>query len=164
MTALKATPTEYKGVRYRSKSEAMFARHLELCNQAMLDSADHLSQFACGFIYEDPYFSIDGHAHDFHVWQTRYSVSDGMTIQSALFEYKPSKPTIAYCNKFFANVASLRSRGKSIRVARIFYGSIYSRADEIGVVYEDMTFSESDWMAKHREAIQSTRFDLEQSA
>lgn len=57
-----ATPTEYKGVRYRSKSEAMFARWLDL-TRGWITKQSHSNRGATGsghgWIYEPDWMDVD---------------------------------------------------------------------------------------------------------
>ena len=77
-TQLKARPTEYKGVRFRSKSEAVFARCLDL------------SPRCGGWTYEP-----EGYRHpwDFCI---QMPCSCCHCNRQAVIEYKPSAPTETY--------------------------------------------------------------------
>jgi hypothetical protein len=76
-------PTEYAGVRFRSKSEAVFARCLDL--------AGHKWQYEPGL--------IAGHQWDFLI-DRKYSHgrfhSEKSRDRFVFIEYKPSEPTMAY--------------------------------------------------------------------
>ena len=79
MKTLEATPTEYKGIRFRSKSEAIFARALDL-------TPDLLWEY-------EPVETESGWKPDFRV--DDYFGPDH-TVLSSLVEYKPSRPTDTY--------------------------------------------------------------------
>ena len=115
--SIAAVPTEYNGIRFRSKSEAVLARMLDLSNHG-------------GFVYEPP-----GHIHawDFEVvtpncpWCGR---------RGLLIEYKPTEPTLAYVQNLIDKVrpAVERSKFKSFHSFLIWgnpwqprsYGSCYT--------------------------------------
>lgn len=82
--SLEARPTEYAGVVFRSKSEAVLARALDLHPE-------------CGgnWVYEPEMFKTsDGWKPDFYF---RLGTSDG--IWSGIIEYKPSAPTETYVKR-----------------------------------------------------------------
>lgn len=82
-TKMKPIPTEYAGVRFRSKSEAVFARCLDLAGW--------------NWTYEPSGTShLCEHAWDFAVWQRGK--------QSSYIEYKPSEPTRTYVDNLHAAV------------------------------------------------------------
>ena len=74
----KPTPTEYKGVRFRSKSEAVFARCLDLA----------------GWDWDYEPKNASGHRWDFLV--DRKTEPGSGRERFVFIEYKPSQPTIAY--------------------------------------------------------------------
>ncbi len=114
----KARPTEYRGVRYRSKSEAMFARYLDLLiernyTRTTVSSSpwNHPSAtgLSGGFIYEPRWQSDDGWTPDFIKWDVGIGrVPDGGAtpyfeipiLQYDLIEYKPNRPTDTYVEEF----------------------------------------------------------------
>ena len=117
MSNLKAIPTEYKGIRFRSKSEAIFARAMDLAGIEAWE-------------YEPATF--DGYTPDFLVSAKvpAMILDDGHDlILSWLIEYKPSTPSSAYIEKF----KSVRFP-ESIDHAFIFYGSPYSDNGSFGVI------------------------------
>jgi hypothetical protein len=77
---LKPTPTEYDGVKYRSKSEAIFAFHLDKANW--------------NFTYEGE------EASEIHPWDFclhgRFIPEHGYTREVKMIEYKPTCPTDTY--------------------------------------------------------------------
>lgn len=96
MTQLKATPTEYRGICFRSKSEAVFARCLDLAGW--------------GFWEYEPDCGVGGHTWDFCISgpgtgsrKDRYGNYHFSTIY---IEYKPSQPTETYCDNLTEAVRS----------------------------------------------------------
>jgi hypothetical protein len=83
---LKARPTEYKGVVYRSRSEAMFARWLEL---------DVAERELDGFCYEPQDFEVGGWVPDFMCWRVQKR-NNKLSIDPVFIEYKPEIPTGTY--------------------------------------------------------------------
>jgi hypothetical protein len=76
--SIKATKTEYNGIVFRSKSEAIFAR--------MLD------QLGYRWEYEPEYFQVGSYTPDFWVCAP---------LMCCVVEYKPAEPTQAYKDKLF---------------------------------------------------------------
>lgn len=172
---LEAVPTEYKGVVYRSKCEAMFARWIEL-EMIGVRNYDH-------FEYEPKYLEVEGWVPDFCVLQflkKHLSFSDDYPdffprVDFQLIEYKPSKPTKSYLKQFGHRCETLMEslvlqHGSSMRYRldfSLYYGSLWTeKSDVITVVQmtEDKWFfneEEFDWLALHADAIRKTRFDLE---
>lgn len=74
----KAIPTEYRGVRFRSKSEAVFARVLDLCGHEW------------EYEPEQPKCLYSGGARSNHRWDFYLPLID------YYLEYKPKKPTATY--------------------------------------------------------------------
>jgi hypothetical protein len=161
--ALKARPTEYKGVRYRSKCEAMFARWLDL--ECKCDQYD-------GFSYEP---NICGWIPDFIAWKTTFIRKTTIPeISYSIIEYKPSIPTDTYLDEFvercrFAK-GFLESEGpfSSSIDFKLFFGSVFP-GGQCGVVQVEQDFSgwyteDYDWLNLHRGSILSTRFDLRHGA
>lgn len=91
---MSARPTEYRGIVFKSKSEAVFARCLDL------------SPLVDDWIYEPKGFA---HAWDFGVQLTRYMYYWDEPWPrdigwSALIEYKPTEPTMTYVNNLIEKV------------------------------------------------------------
>lgn len=76
---MKAIPTEYKGTVFRSKSEAIFARAVDMCRC-----------FSATWQYE-PDFLVPGYTPDFKI--------TFFNTVSIFLEYKPTKPTKTYVNR-----------------------------------------------------------------
>jgi hypothetical protein len=191
MNAMEATPTEYKGIKYRSKCEAMFAMHLELeleegasIQQAI--SREHgkrITHGSGGFEYE-PQTLIEGWNPDFLVWETfpasGWTASSFFhqvpTLDMRFIEYKPSIPTRSYIEKFakgysrWQKIASNESLEHFHRTrASIYYGSPYTknRASGVGKIdicpNDDYCDDHEDWGVNTFEQIFAYRFDLVQS-
>lgn len=89
---IEAIPTEYKGIRFRSKSEAMFAFAL--------------SRTTLTWIYESEYFvTSDNWTPDFHLsWKGKDR------IWTAALEYKPHPVTDTYRGVLSGRFEELQSR------------------------------------------------------
>lgn len=89
--AIAPTPTEYKGIRFRSKSEAVFARFLDLV--VTLSTKVTNSDILTDFWYEPDNASLEfvgaplTHSWDFILPLTDFNF---------LVEYKPQRPTETY--------------------------------------------------------------------
>jgi len=184
---LKARKTEYKGIVYRSKCEAMFARYLELwieemrsyCNELIEKGEEDLRLYAfCGFEYEPQYFSVDGWTPDFVVYQLNpRGISDYPDLRddvpklvAHIIEYKPSVPTSEYIREWLAKCDYLfylqRDRYPDLRFFyEIYFGSVFSdfrgiiKAERGGAEFTD-TLDGRDWLKGFEDEIRSTRFDL----
>lgn len=95
---IEARPTEYRGVRMRSKSEAIFARALELD----------------GWIweYEPPGYDVNGWVPDFRIvrWLQKGAETGTPIVLSALIEYKPMPVTSSYREELRERFDNLRNR------------------------------------------------------
>ena len=174
MAGMTARKTEYKGVVYRSKSEAMFSRWIEL----------DLTGLDCewGFEYE-PALWVDSWQPDFLVWWVM-PPEPVPVLNYRLIEYKPSLPTETCIDEFEERCSRLlkmfdnRFRHDFSRncECRLYYGSVWTQ--ERGVIQIDSDFgprddfsvrrsrsprSEDDWLADYEHAVKQTRFDLQQS-
>jgi len=188
MPKFKATPTEYKGIVYRSKSEAMFARYLEL----RLDEDTYTSRqpttpwfrentwmSGCGgCCYEPQCLMVDGWTPVFLVFSVcsvgkfredflRENGNTGFpVVDYEIIEYKPSRPTATYAKAFDARIKkifekSIDRMAEYFASAKIYFGSPFTR--DRGV-YTDGCFCDGDgddWLANYEESILETRFDLE---
>lgn len=88
-TTKSARPTEYKGVVYRSKSEAMYA--------ASIHSRGHK------WIYEPRFLDLDGWRPDFAI-----PVHNGNEFGFEVIEYKPYRPTETYLTELAKRFFRLR--------------------------------------------------------
>jgi len=108
---MKPTPTDYSGTRFRSKSEAIIARAMDLAE--------------IEWIYEPDKF--DGYTPDFAV---DLSVPGWSSLSlSYLIEYKPSRPTDAYMENIGKKVITDPYDGFFV-----LYGSQYNREDGFGII------------------------------
>lgn len=169
MTKFESSPTEYRGVTYRSKCEAMFARYLVLRS----DDEPQPTCKASGFEYEPDGFEVNGWNLDFLAWRVGVSTNDVSkckipTIYYEWIEYKPSFPTKSYCKKLAANFISLASKleyydGLVIRSGFcLYYGSVFT--EDRGVLHFEsgcVLNDEHDWLEFYEDDVRSTRFDLE---
>lgn len=183
---LEARPTEYKGIRYRSKSEAMFARYLEL--EAELSALDCsvsgpfyeqrcFGNGASGFVYEPEGLEVDGWKPDFLEWRVcggKLHQSQIPHLSYRMIEYKPSKPTKTYADEFAMRTAAILERFDNLGLwefsrrcdAAIYYGSVFN--NDRGTVMVDSLCVEwitesqgGDWLANFEDEVKTTRFDLD---
>lgn len=88
---IKAIPTDYLGIGFRSKSEAMFANVLE---------ANNLS-----WVYEPKGVFCDDYTPDFLSVECR-----GNILSADVFEYKPRTPTRAYLERLASKFPGIRRK------------------------------------------------------
>ena len=85
------TPTEYRGVKFKSKSEALFARCLDLANNDVVKIA---------WSYEPPFLKQpDGYIPDFEIWfifNAREFYKTSPIGVRVVAEYKPAGVTDSY--------------------------------------------------------------------
>lgn len=171
---MKARPTEYKGIRFRSKSEAVFARYLDL-----LIETRFFENTLASFEYE-PETCVEGWHPDFLTWRVMRPMGSKYGFRRTIpdlfmtfIEYKPSRPTQTYIREW-AECAAKWSKLATEKQSPfkptffIYYGSVYSSADR-GVVYVDSiggTFNDNqdDWIVDFEDELKSYRFDLQQQA
>lgn len=173
---MKARPTEYKGIRFRSKSEAVFARYLDLC----IEGYGGLGGALASFDYE-PETLIDGWNPDFLTWRVRRPMGGKCEFRRTVpflfmtfIEYKPSRPTKTYIAEWAEHVAAwstmssiLESDALALTTTfYIFYGSVFSSAERgVVKVESDGKFvddTHDDWLVDFEEELLAYRFDLEQ--
>lgn len=95
MAITKPRPTEYKGHRYDSKSEAIFARFLDLVSKRHLQSDTTI---------EGDYFHLNQRPDVLHLADHKWDVCEDFVSRGskpyagerALYEYKPKQPTETY--------------------------------------------------------------------
>lgn len=170
---LTPTPTEYRGIRFRSKCEAMFALNLYLL-RSYYCRQDHLEMdwFESVWVYEPKLEWLGGFSCDFQLTCVELRNEETWIIHR-LIEYKPSRPTETFCRnyfrKFYKHAASLgapllEALPNTVLRPLIFYGSAYNK--ERGVIEFDefdenvVTFREFDWIHDESELLRY-RFDLE---
>lgn len=102
--------TEYRGITFRSKSEAQFAFML-----------DHSSLCVSGWIYEPEEFKLpNGYVIDFLVFQK---------TKITIIEFKPSEPTELYLNQFKRNINEIivKDQLDLIDGYTLIYGSVFTK-------------------------------------
>lgn len=101
-TILKPVPTEYKGIIFKSKSEAMYARYLDLLDM-------NYSLLTVAWIYEPKWAEVNGWTPDFYVIIILYPRDKNRikSIHEFYIEYKPNEPTETYLKKCSKNFNSL---------------------------------------------------------
>lgn len=167
MESLKAVPTEYRGTRYRSKSEAMFALNLDVCRSSFPRTHHCISQWwEAIWVYEPNFEWLNGFSCDFLLSWILFD-NERLVINQRLVEYKPSKPTKTFCDnyfsKFFKHCASTESEPSVERQALIIYGSVYR--EDRGIVRcckegDGIEFLDLNWIFDDSKLL-SYRFDLE---
>jgi len=190
---LRARPTEYRGIVYESKCEAMFARWLELeaiewaeiLQWREANCQDHIrntfgGNASWGVIYHPINLTINNWPPDFLAWHcypighvsTNYGGLQVPASSQDIIEYKPSRPTATYCNTFLKNCIELRDRVAAYDPSlegrtsfRLYYGSVFN--NDRGMFHlccDRLIHDDDDWLESHEEAIKETRFDLEASS
>lgn len=160
MANLEASPTEYKGVVYRSKSEAMFARWIELFYETV--------GVYYGFKYE-PRCLNSQWVPDFLVWTV--NKAGFPTINYTVIEYKPTKPTDTYVSQFNEKCESIyrnESLPKAFRDSvdfMLYYGSVFNQKSDCYALSMNAEpkgyWTGVDWLLGFEDQIKATRFDLE---
>lgn len=176
---MKAIPTEYEGVRYRSKCEAQFAYWLHHINRAIDiyvcadgERKQRITQSGCtGFEYEP--VLVNGFNCDFMVW--RLQIKDRSVLPQSFItfiEYKPSRPTDTYISNWVEKVHhtldSMESSGvdTSKMCFCIYYGSVYTESRgvvRVGMPERAISDSSHDWCGVLRDLMLSYRYDLQGS-
>lgn len=183
---IKARPTEYRGVVYRSKSEAMFARYLDLrfvgeCDFSATGDHHPTDHRPCssssGWIYEPIGFEVHGWTPDFLVHAVGHHHLHGAEIPNLhywLLEYKPSAPTKTYmaeCSQRFQVIHDRFDDQGLFEFSRrctfmLYYGSVFTPARglwEYCTTSKEWFDCDDDWIGDYAETIKETRFDLEVS-
>lgn len=144
-TDLKPIPTDYRGVRFRSKSEAIFVRNLELIGYTIWE-------------YEPRFYRLsDGWSPDF--WAVGQNFKKHI-ILSLLIEYKPSNVTDAYLDKARDRFRILAAHGHLKVVA---CGNSFNQDRKTFVLENDGTWNEIESQIKLFKCITEAsrhRFDL----
>lgn len=162
---LEARSTGYKGILFRSKSEAIFARCMDLYSESHPTDKlywEYEPQVECAGVSKglfDFYISI--------VTSGKFS-----TAQAFYFEYKPSEPTKAYKDEFALKAIGLTSQFSScpkelrpaVMIAWINFfddkkkrgGTGWGPVSVVNTVYATMT-----GIVQHIEEAKKYRYDLE---
>ena len=114
------TPTDYAGVRFRSKSEAVFARSLDLAG------ANRASGLMWSYEQDTTKLLGEGTTSDFTLV---FKLEHGGDLLLWQIEYKPSKPSAAYVENW---VKRIRANGRLVGLHAIAYGSPWNH--EYGMV------------------------------
>lgn len=154
---MEARPTEYKGVLYRSKSEAMFARWLDLSSKSQ-------------FFYEPIGFPkcVDFLAIEHAAEMIPY----GIVLQPsyAAIQYKPSRPTRAYVAEMDREKDAIFQACEDIHPGQslccLMYGSVWSDSRGMFIFRSGEHPHEvtDDWLEPCRLAVMDYRYDLEETA
>lgn len=162
---MEARPTEYKGVVYRSKCEAMFARALDL-----------KKDFCDSFTYEPEW---GGGKTDFATMKVTGRFRDGyplVCVELRCIQYKPARPTFTYANEFrnewtearYKEVRQSVTENSIVPILLIYpeivWGSVYD-ADR-GRVWIDKNvcrFEPMDWLGTVELEVRTYRYDLQNS-
>jgi len=185
-----ARPTEYKGILYRSKSEAMFARYLELQNEydvawfSRVQRCWNLAQ--SGFIYEPELLKVGRWTPDFVRWSTMADTHNHFWLPELSYEvieYKPSRPTDTYIAEFVERINKLGEKLQELDGATfasrmtggLYYGNIWAKERKVIRVVlgpsedEDGNLSscwyandydQNDWLQPFEDQVKAVRFDL----
>lgn len=122
-TARKPIPTEYKGILFRSKSEAVFARAMDLSGFRQWKYEDDLCRFEdahasyqADFLL-NPVLTIDS---------TRFEANLHCAFAPLVIEYKPSEPTDAY-RDFITSMYRQHAEQRNFASLVLFWGSPWDR-------------------------------------
>lgn len=162
---LTARTTEYRGIRYRSKCEAMFAMWLNL---------EHGDTSVIE--YEPDWCEIGDYVPDFTVAipDAGYPQSRAPVFRTYIhfIEYKPSRPTFTYLSDVSEKLRQVIEREchslKTVSVGGfIYYGSVFTEDRGIFNVIPTGGVTERisvNWIGKYEKQIRDYRFDLESEA
>jgi len=166
---MEARKTEYKGIEFRSKSEAMFALWLDLKHTDMTTEWE----------YEPQWAAVGNYVPDFVIRRMRedyFAGNIGLFMNEiCFFEYKPARPTGTYlrdiCGKLHTacvNTAKLSTKTRLTVGAAIIFGSIYTADRGMYYVQRDGSYSvdnqDFDWIGDHHHELTKYRFDLADAA
>ena len=156
---MEARPTDFRGITYRSKCEAMFALWLELRN-----SSDVVIE------YEPDWAELKDYVPDFAVFRPLNAGERIPQFETSIeiIEYKPSRPTFTYVKDCMAkNAMIIETFFKPHRYVEaaisVYFGSVYSEDRGVFTYNGNGSFgvSSMDWMRGHEKTIREFRFDLE---
>lgn len=157
---LTARATEYRGIRYRSKCEAMFAMWLGLrCGDAAVVE------------YEPDFAELGDYTVDFVVSKPHESSPNGRIVTFGTWiefiEYKPSRPTFTYLAEVSKNIREIITReclGHSVKVGGfVYFGSVFNNDRGIYAIqkHDGFDICSCNWIGEHERRIREYRFDLE---
>lgn len=137
---MEAIRTQYKGITFKSKSEAQFA--------FLLDNS-HMG--ITGWKYEPEEIILDnGYIPDFLIF---------IRTRIIIIEYKPKEPTKEYYNNFICNANLIQSKNQLEINTSLIFGNIYDgcfyeyRSPKNHIKVESIT-------NKHMQLARNYRFDL----
>ena len=174
MESLKAVPTEYRGIRFRSKCEAQFALWLDTVRKMQKDRASPsmMRIWEGVWRYEPKLDYMEGFSCDFEL--SCVEEDRGVLCHKSHFiEYKPIRPTKTYSDAFFQkginSIQRVYDKTPSGDLYRSFslaimFGSVYCEPSERGSIHADGSVLDTDWLGRLAYGIGSHRFDLERSA
>lgn len=166
MRDLTPRPTEYRGITYRSKCEAMFARWLEhqYCPETQLIQYEprwaSCGEYVPDFLTQSPVMLHHRDNTDIAKFATCIE----------LIEYKPSRPTSTYINDVSQKL--LRIADEVIRerlsvpyvMCFLYWGSVYSPdRGRVNFGHTEHVYNEADWIGSHQDDLRHYRFDLMES-
>lgn len=155
-----ARPTEYKGITFKSKSEAIVARGFDLAGALWQYEPSILDKYRDNIFkdnYHPDFFVVHGVGNDLF----KYYV-----------EYKPIKPTGAYLNELYGRFSKIEKAGADSLVVFcvLLCGSPFDSNKKFGVysvrkICNDVFMSESEmdgeeFMYSFWEEAKKYRFDL----
>lgn len=170
-SSIQARPTEYKGIVFRSKSEAILARCLDLVG-------DRCSTHHIDWCYEPMYdWDRNESSVEFDFFVVISKKSNLFDRQCILVEYKPRKPTQTYIKQFEQRVKLAEDFLYDVhaRLTPVFFLFYFNFFDESVNCNHDMGLSVSHKFPLHADIVQrvfwhvinvaneakSYRFDLE---
>lgn len=155
-TMKKAIPTEYLGVRYRSKSEAQFALALGMCGKHQV------------LEYEPQFLGVDDWVPDFLILSQK---EPGTEIEALIIELKPTSPTETYLSNLASKMQAARDclyfpQIEALVISGSFYQSNIFQVRELSACLpcEDGFFKPAYDLVFHetkQQAVLNYRFDLE---
>ena len=158
-------PTEWQGIRFRSKSEACFAMYIDHYTRKQ----NGKESAAVAWEYEPPQLMLDdGYAPDFRVVCFRNNA-----LWCKLIEYKPSRPTATYAVNVLEKLAILSNHVGMDCNPCIQFGSFWGNTPEQqprtmvmngGQIIETAGWATSSDEWQLRQVIAGYRFDLENDA
>ena len=160
-----ASPTEYKGVEYRSKSEAMFAVFLGHYLAAKLKKRMYI---AAGFEYEPAWSKLDDYVFDFGLHIVRLREGE-VVYDRSLIEYKPTFTTTMYQKRFIDRCKKTEKAFRRELIESNFYLAeidFWNCESRVLICNKytwqlEVFFDKNFLTAEDCEFIRSTRFDLE---
>jgi hypothetical protein len=138
MSNIKPTKTEYKGIVFDSKSEAIFARAMDIQNA---ETERNSKMF---WHYHPERFTMNDYCPDFSIqlWSKIYDGKkfDQLTQSVILIEYKPAAPTQTYVDKIRSYYDALKEKDhyNVIDYILICYGNVFeSESLKVIQIYSD---------------------------